>query len=95
MIEYTEEDWKDIRTGYFDKESVPKDLTPNQKIEKFLDHNYGTCLPETIKILHDILFNIPYEELPLHINDTTIDDVCFPPTVNVGGGAIWRLKRGK
>lgn len=91
VISYSKDDWEDLKKS-FGIDFTPR--VPQETIDDEIRHFLNLrCTDDMLDIFFTALFEIPYEDLPLHINDqyTRPDGKVVSP----GRVINWRLRRGK
>jgi len=91
VVTYNNDDWEDLKKS-FGIDFTPKVPQKNadDEIKYFMSLRYTDGI---LDIFFRALFEIPYEDLPLHINDRyTLDD---GKVLIIEKIIAWRLKRGK
>jgi hypothetical protein len=95
MISYTWDDWNNL-CKYLNIDFSPRSseayLSANSMIEYYLRRAYD-CYPEALDRLLRVLFDAPFEDLPLIINESIAIDA--KRSVLVNKAASWRLSLGK
>lgn len=98
MVSYTEEDWRSLKgVIYTENYHYDKSSTAEEKINSWIRVEMRSLPRGSDLHLHNLFFDLPLEDMPLHINNTILIRGLGGPvvTIKIGVIAAWRLKIGK